>query len=115
MRYALTLVAATLALAFIGASSALAAEGTPKPKVMQGFIHKVDISAGTFVLGGKNESQTPFRFGVKRGEREVTVFLDGQKTTREAMKKPKCKSSVTYIKVGDVLWAVKVEITSPAN
>ena len=82
-------------------------------QVMQGYVRKVDLEAGTFVLGGRNETNTPFRFGVKRGEREVNVFLDGKKSSFRNDFPPRSKSSVTYIEVGDALWALKVEITSP--
>ena len=113
MRYALMLVVATFALAFINPSSALAAEGTAKPQVMKGYIRKVDLKAGTFVLGGKNERNTVFRFGVKRGEGEAAFYLDGKRASARNGFPKKSKASVTYVKVGDVLWALKVEITSP--
>lgn len=115
MRYALTLVVATFSLAFISPSSEVAAEGTAESQVMEGYIRKVDLKAGTFVLGGRNETNTPFRFGVKRGEREVNVFLDGKRSSFRSEIPRKSKSSVTYTKVGDVLWALKVEITSPGK
>ena len=73
MRYAFTFVAAILCLAFIHASIALAADEKVND-VAVGYIHSVDLKAGTFLLGGRNESQTTFRFGVNRGEREACLL-----------------------------------------
>ena len=115
MRYAFTLVAATLALAFINASSAVAAEGTAEPQVMEGYIRKVNMEAGTFVLGGRNERNTVIRFGVKQGEREAAFYLDGKRASARNGFPAKSKASVTYTKVGEVLWAVKVEVKSPGK
>ena len=118
MKYALTLVAFMVGLAFINAASALAEEGKAEPKVMDGFIHSVDLKAGTFVLGGKNESQTTFRpLQKNEGRREATsILLDGQKATFEAAVQPGHKASVTYVKVSDDdLWVWKVEVTSAAK
>jgi len=118
MRYALTVVAFVLGLAFIHASSALAEEGKVEPKVMDGTIHSVDLKAGTFVLGGKDESQTTFRPPVKvEGRREAAhILLDGQKATFEAAIQPGRKASVTYVKVSDDdLWVWKVAVTSAAK
>ena len=118
MRYAFTFVAAILFLAFINASNALAGEEKGKPRVVDGWIHSVDLKAKSFVLGGKNESQTTFRVAVKvEGNREAAhVLLDGQKATFEAAIQPKRKASVTYVKVSkDDLWVWKVEVTSAAK
>ena len=115
MRYALTAVAFVLGLAFLNASSTLAEEGKPEPKVVDGWIHSVDLKAATFVLGGKNESQTTFRCLLKvEGRREAThILLDGEKATFEAAIKPGRKAAVTYVKVSDDdLWVWKVEVTS---
>ena len=122
MRYTFTVVAAILALVFImefaSADSAQAAEGKLKPQIMDGWIHSVDLKAKSFVLGGKNESQTTFRVAVKvEGNREPAhVLLDGKKATFEAAIQPKRKASVTYVKVAaDDLWVWKVEVTSAAK
>jgi len=118
MRYALTAVAFVLGLAFLNASSALAEEGKAEPKVVDGFVHSVDLKAGTFVLGGRNESQTTFRCLLKvEGRREATsILLDGEKATFEAAIKPGRKASVTYVKVSDDdLWVWKVAVTSAAK
>ena len=115
MRYALTLVVATFALAFINPSSAVAAEGTAESQVMEGYIRKPNMEAGTFVLGGKNETNTVFRFGVKRGEREAAFYLDGKRASARNGFPKKSKATVTYTKVGDVLWAQKVEVKSPGK
>ena len=115
MRYAFTFVAAVFTLACIHAFSALAGEGKVQPLVTDGWIHAVDLNAKSFVLGGKNESQTTFRVAVKvEGKREAAhVLLDGQKATFEAAIQPKRKASVTYVKVADDdLWVWKVEVTS---
>ena len=118
MRHTLALVAFVLGLALINASSALAAEEKPEPQVTHGYIHKVDLKAGTFVLGGKNESQTTFRVLLKNeGRREAThILLDDKKATFEAAIQPRRKASVTYVKVSDNdLWVWKVEVTSAAK
>jgi len=118
MRYALTVAAFVLGLAFINAASALAEEGKAEPKVMDGFIHSVDLKAGTFVLGGKNESQTTFRPLQKvEGRREAShILLDGNKATFEAAIQAGRKASVTYVKVSDDdLWVWKVAVTSAAK
>ena len=115
MRYVLTLVAAVLGLAFINASSALAAEEEVGTKVVEGWIHSVDLEAGSFVLGGKDETQTTFRFGVKTGEREATILLDGKKANAQTAIKPGRKASVAYVEVGDDLWVTKMEVTSAAK
>jgi hypothetical protein len=81
-------------------------------KVTDGWIHSVDLKAGSFVLGGKNESQTTFRIGMKHGEREAEILLDGKKATFEAAVKPGRKASVTYAKVGNDLWVWNAEVTS---
>lgn len=82
-------------------------------QVMDGWLRKVDLKAGSFVLGGKNESQTAFRFGVKQGEKEAAFYLDGERASARNGFPKRSRASVTYVKVGDVLWALKVEITSP--
>jgi len=90
----------------------------PDAQVMDGTIHSVDLKAGTFVLGGKNESQTTFRpLQKNEGRREATsILLDGQKATFEAAVQPGHKASVTYVKVSDDdLWVWKVEVTSAAK
>jgi len=115
MRYAFTFVAAILCLAFIHASIALAADEKVND-VAVGYIHSVDLKAGTFVLGGRNESQTTFRFGVNRGEREAYILLDGKKPkSLKAAIKPGCKASVTSVTVGKDLWVTKLEVTSAAK
>ena len=118
MRYVLTVVALMLGLACIHAASALAEEEKAKPTVTEGWIHSVSLEAGTFVLGGKNESQTTFRCLLKvEGRREATtILLDGEKATFEAAIKPRRKASVTYVKVSDDdLWVWKVAVTSAAK
>ena len=97
------------------AASSSAAEEKVKPQVVDGWIHTVDLQAGSFVLGGKNESQTTIRVGVKTGEREADIFLDGKKTNPATAIKPGLKASVTCVKVGDDLWASRMEITSAAK
>ena len=99
------------------AASAPAEEGKVKPQVMDGYIHSVDLKAGSFVLGGKNESQTTFRVGVKTGEKraDCLLLLDGKMANPETAIKPGRKASVTYVKVGDDLGASKVEVTSAAK
>ena len=84
-------------------------------QVMQGFIRKPDMEAGTFVLGGKNERNTVFRFGVKRGEGEAAFYLDGKRASARNGFPKRSRATVTYTKVGEVLWAKKVEITSPGK
>ena len=122
MRNTFTVVAAILALAFIidvtSAASARAEEGKLKPQVVDGWIHSVDLKAKSFVLGGRNESQTTFRVAVQvEGKREPAhVLLDGKKATFEAAIQPKRKASVTYVKVAeDDLWVWKVEVASAAK
>jgi len=118
MKYALTLVGFMLGLAFSNASSALAEEGKAETQVMDGWIHSVNLEAKSFVLGGKNESQTTFRVAVKvEGNREAAqLLLDGKKATFEAAIQPGRKASVTYVKVAaDDLWVWKVEVTSAAK
>ena len=117
MRYAFTFAAAILGLAVINASSALAAEGKGKPRVMDGWLHSVDLKAGSFVLRGKNESQTTFRVGVKTGERraDCLLLLDGKMANPETAIKPGRKATVTYVKVGDDLGASKLEVMSAAS
>jgi len=115
MRYALAVAALMLGLAFLSASGALAEEGKPEPQVMDGRIQSVDLKAGTFVLLGKNETQTTFRPLQKvEGRREASrILLDGQKATFEAAIQPGRNASVTYVKVSDDdLWVWKVEVTS---
>jgi hypothetical protein len=118
MRYAFTSVAAILALAPINVSNALAEEGKPKPQVLDGWIHSVDLEAKTFVLGGKNESQTTFRVAVKNeGNREAAqLLLDGKRVSFEEAIQKKRKASVTYVKVSETdLWVWKVQVTSPTK
>ena len=117
MSHNFAFVAAVLGLALIGAS-ARAEEEKPKPEVTEGYIHSVDSGAKTFLLGGKNESQTTFKVAVKaEGKREAAhILLDGKKTSFEAAIQPKRKASVTYVKVAeDDLWVWKVEVTSAAK
>jgi hypothetical protein len=116
MRYAFTFVAAVLGLAFIDASSALAADEKVND-VAVGYIHSVDLKAGSFVLGGRNESQTTFRIGVKTGERrsDCLLLLDGKMANPATAIKPGRKATVTYVKVGDDLGASKLEVTSAAK
>ncbi len=111
MRYTLTLAAAILALAFINASSGRAADEKAND-IANGYVHSIDLKGGSFVLGGKNESQWTFRFGVNVGEREATVLLDGKRASLESAIKPGRKASVSSITVGKELWATKVEVTS---
>ena len=105
-------------LEITSAASAPAGEGKVKPRVMDGWIHSVDLKAKSFVLGGKNERQTKFRVAVNvEGPREAAqLLLDGQKATFEAAIQPKRKASVTYVKVSkDDLWVWKVAVTSAAK
>jgi len=115
MKYTFALVAAILALAFINASSVPAAE-EKVANVADGFIHSVDLKAGTFVLGGRNESQTTFRIGVKTdaGRADCLLLLDGKIATADAMR-PGLRASVTFVKVGDDVGASKIEVTSAAK
>ena len=88
--------------------------------VTTGYIHdpkssKDDLHLGSFLLGGRNESVTVFRTGVKKGEREASILLDGKKTTFQDAIKPGRKATVTYAKVGDELWVSKVEVASSAK
>ena len=118
MRYAVTVVAFMLGLGLISASSALAEEGKAEPTTVDGWIHAVNVEAGTFVLGGKNESQTTFRCLLKvEGKREATkILLDDERVTFEAAIKSGRKASVTYVKVSDEdLWVWKVAVTSAAK
>ena len=115
MRYAFTFVAAILGLAFIHASNALAADEKVND-VAVGYIHSVDLKAGTFVLGGRNERLWTFRFGVNVGEREADVLLDGKKAkSLKAAIKPGCKASVASVTVGKDLWVTKLEVASAAK
>lgn len=116
MRFALTLVAVMLGLAIISTSTALAAKEEAQAAVAEGYIHSVDTKAGTFVLGGRNESQTTFRIGVKtdKGRDDCLLLLDGKMAKPDAMKAG-LKASVTYVKVGDDLGASKIEVTSAAK
>ena len=86
-------------------------------QVMDGYLHSVDLKAGSFVLGGKNESQTTFRFGVKTGERraDCLLLLDGKTANPATALKPGRKATVTYVKVGDDLGASKLEVMSAAK
>jgi len=100
--------------------TAYAAEGKAESLVATGYIHdprtsKNDLEIGSFVLGGKNESQTIFRTGVNVGEREAEILLDGKKATFQAAIKPGRKATVTYVTVGKDRWASKVEVTSAGN
>ena len=116
MRY--MFVAAMLGLMLITASSAPAEEEKVKPQIIEGWIHSVDLNANTFVLGGKNESQTTFRVAVKaEGNKEpARLLLDGKKSSLKDAIQPKRKASVTYVKVSDDdLWVWKVEVTSTAK
>ncbi len=115
MKYAFTFVAAILGLGFVNASSALPADEKGETQVMDGWIHSVDLKAGTFVLGGKNGSQTTFRVGVKVGEREAIILLDGKKATFQAAIQPSCEATVTFVTVGKDLWVTKLEVTSAAR
>lgn len=117
MKYTFSFAVAILALAFISGSSALAAEDKAQPQVMDGYIHSVDMKAGTFVLGGKNESQTTFRIGVKtdKGRNDCLLLLDGKMAKPENAMKPGLKASVTYVKVGDDVGASKIDVTSAAK
>ena len=96
------------------------AEGEVKSLVATGYIHdpktsKDDLYPGSFVLGGRNESQTIFRTGVKAGEREATILLDGKRADFQTAIKPGRKASVTYVMVGNDRWVSKVEVTSAAK
>ena len=111
-------VAALVGLAIVGASSARAEEEKVKPEVVEGYIHSVDSGSSSFVLGGRNESQTTFKVAVKaEGKREPAhILLDGKKSSFDAAIQPKRKASVTYVKVAkDDLWVWKVEVTSEAK
>jgi hypothetical protein len=87
------------------------------PQVESGWIRSVDLTAGSFVLAGKNESQTTFRIGVKTGEgrADCLLLLDAQPANPQTAMKPGLKATVTYVKVGDDLGALKVEVTSAAK
>lgn len=108
-----TFVVAVLGLALLNASHA-AADEKAKPEVMEGWIHSVDLKTNSFVLGGKNESQTTFKVIVKaEGKKEAAhLLLDGKRTSFESAIQSKRKASVTYVKDGDDLWVWKVEVTS---
>ena len=95
------------------------AKGEVKSLVTTGYIHdpktsKDDLHLGSFLLGGKNESQTVFRTGVNKGEREAQIILDGKKATFQDAIKPGRKATVTYVKVGNELWVSKVEVVTDA-
>ena len=95
------------------------AKGEVKSLVATGYIHdpktsKDDLYPGSFLLGGQNESQTVFRTGVKKGEREAQILLDGKKATFQDAIKPGRKATVTYVKVGKDLWVWKVEVVTEA-
>jgi hypothetical protein len=82
---------------------------------MDGWIHSVDLKAGSFVLGGKNEGQTTFRVAVKvEGNREPPqLLLDGKKADFQAAIQPGRKASVTFVTVAEHdLWVWRVEVTS---
>ena len=107
MRYVFTMVTAMLALAFVTTAQPVNAQS------MEGYIRKVDVNAGSFQLGGKNERNTSFRFGVRKGEWEAAFYLDGKKTSAQNGFPAKSKATVAYKKIDGVLWATKVEVTSP--
>jgi len=118
MSHSFAFVAVLVGLALIGASSARAEEEKLKPEVAEGYIHSVDSGANSFVLGGKNESQTTFKVADKvEGKRELAhILLDGKKSTFEAAIQAKRKASVTYVNVAkDDLWVWKVEVTSASK
>ena len=103
MKFALTFVAGMLALAFLNASIALAADG----QVKDGTIKSVDAQAKTFVL---TREPSPMTFTVN----DKTVFtLDGKESTFEAAIKADRKASVTYVR-GDAQTrtASKVQVTT---
>jgi len=118
MSHSFAFVAALVGLALMGASGARAEEEKVKPEVAEGYIHSVDSGANSFVLGGKNESQTTFKVAVKvDGKREPAhILLDGKKSSFEGAIQPKRRASVTYVNVAkDDLWVWKVEVTSAAK
>ncbi len=113
MSHKLAFVAVVFGLVLMGVNAR--AEEKVKPEVTEGFIHSVDAGANSFVLGGKNESQTTFKVLVKaEGKKEPAhILLDGKKTSFADAIQPKRKASVTYVKVAkDDLWVWKVEVTS---
>jgi hypothetical protein len=112
MSHKLAFVAVVSGLVLMGVG--VRAEEKVKPEVTEGYIHSVDAEANSFVLGGKNESQTAFKVAVKaEGKKEPAhILLDGKKTSFEAAIKPKRKASVTYVKLAkDDFWVWKVEVT----
>lgn len=114
MSHNYSLVAGVLGLALIGAN-VRAEEEKAKPEVAEGFIHSVNSGTTSFVLGGRNESQTTFKVAVKaEGKKEPAhILLDGKRTSFETAIQPKRKASVTYVRVAkDDLWVWKVEVTS---
>ena len=114
MSHKLAIVATVFGLVLMGVVSAQA-EDKVKPEVTEGFIHSVDAGAASFVLGGKNESQTTFKVAIKaEGKKEPAhILLDGKKSSFETAIQPKRKASVTYVKVAkEDLWVWKVEVTS---
>ncbi|HVL07853.1 MAG TPA: hypothetical protein VM512_01645 [Burkholderiaceae bacterium] len=112
-----SLVAGVLGLALLCAN-VRAEDAKATPEVAEGFIHTVDAGTTSFVLGGKNESQTTFKVMVKPdGKKEAAhILLDGKRTSFETAIQPKRKASVTYVKVAkDDLWVWKVDVTSAAK
>ena len=99
-------------VSFFAFANPAAPAADEKPAIAQGIMHTVDLKEGKFVLGGTNEGQATFRFGVKKGEREAEVLLDGKPATLATAFKPGRKATVTYVTVGDAHWASKVEMTS---
>ncbi len=116
MSQKIALVAAVFGLVLMGVSART--EEKVKPEVTEGYIHSVDAETNSFVLGGKNESQTTFKVLVKaEGKKEPAhILLDGKKASFADAIQPKRKASVTYVKVAkDDLWVWKVEVASPTK
>ncbi len=116
MKTVMAFIVAVFALACLSASSTMAE--AVKPQVAEGSIQSVDLKAKTFVLGGKNETQTTFKVATQsEGNREAAkVLLDGKKASFEAAVQAGRKVSVTYVKVADTdLWVWSVAVTSAAK
>jgi len=113
MRNVGTWGAAFLTATAVLISAAVAADDK-KPERVEGYIHEVDKSAHTFVLGGKKESRTTFKVLVNNeGQREAAhVLLDGKRATFDEAIQAKRKAAVTFLRTGEELWVWKVEVTS---
>ena len=120
MKYALTFVAGMLAVAFISASLAVAAERdregpAPTGLVLKGVIKSVDLEAKTFVLVTEKDPQKAVERKFLTGA-ETAILIDG-KTVTLADLKAGAKASVTFVKNGEneKLTATKVVVTTAAK